>query len=393
MISVSQAIQMVEANTPLLPAVKRPLAKALGCVLAEDVRAGISLPAFNQSAMDGYAFLFADLLMSKDFTIAGEVAAGDGHALSIVPRQAVRIFTGAPVPAGLDTVVMQEKTEVNGNQLTILDEQLVQGSNVRKKGDEIEKGDTALPKGTVLSPAAIGFLAGLGLTVVPVYPPPRVHLVVTGKELQPPGSPLQYGQVYESNSAMLQAALSQIGISDTTISLTGDDAAEIASVLKAATATADIVILTGGVSVGDYDFVLNATETCQVKQLFHKVAQRPGKPLYAGIKEGVIVFGLPGNPASVLSCFYVYVLVAIAAMTGRHNLPERRRLPLLANVSKKIALTQFLKATYNAEGVRPLHAQESFRLSSFSVANCLLVLPEEKREYKTGESVEVLLLP
>jgi molybdopterin molybdotransferase len=192
---------------------------------------------------------------------------------------------------------------------------------------------------------------------------------------------------------MLQTALEQLHITDSIISVVRDDATEITTAITKALAKADLVLLTGGVSVGNYDFVVEACGKAGVAQLFHKVAQRPGKPLYCGRREHKIIFGLPGNPASVLSCFYTFVIVALEELSGRKNLVERRQVPLLADFSKKIALTQFLKATCTGEGVRPLQAQESFRLSSFAVANCLLVLPEEKREYHAGEMVETLLLP
>lgn len=393
MISVTNALKLVRENTAILTPVSIPLQKAGGLVLAEDVTANTSLPGFDQSAMDGYAFRFADLSEAKSLAIVGEVAAGDNQSFDLASHTAVRIFTGAAVPQGLDTVVMQEKTEVKNDRLVILDDQLQKGSNVRRKGDEITEGQLALAKGTVLSPAAVGYLAGLGVTQVTVYPKPAVHIIVTGKELQKAGNPLQYGQVYESNAAMLQAALVQLHIHNTSAVFSGDDLSEIKDAIQTGLETADVILLTGGVSVGNYDFVVPAAEACGVTPVFHKVAQRPGKPLYVGKKQRKLIFGLPGNPASVLSCFYNFVIVAIEELTGRKPLLERRQLPLLSNFSKKIELTQFLKAFYTSEGVTPLSAQESFRLSSFSVANCLLILPEGKREYTTGEMVEILVLP
>jgi molybdopterin molybdotransferase len=226
-----------------------------------------------------------------------------------------------------------------------------------------------------------------------VYPKPVVHIIVTGKELQHPGNALQPGQIYESNSMVLQSALEQLHILDVSISFASDDEAEIAGVVQEALMGADLILLSGGVSVGDYDFVVGAVASCGVEQLFHKIAQRPGKPLYAGQKEGKLVFGLPGNPASVLTCFYQYVTTAIEGLTGRKAMLEKRKVPLLADINKKIGLTQFLRATCTSEGVMPLTSQESFRLSSFSVANCLIILPEEVRDYKAGDTVEVLLLP
>lgn len=393
MISVSEALRLIRQHCLPLPPVNRPLPTARGLVLASDVAAKASVPNFNQSAMDGYAFRYEDLRVSNEFTLNGEVAAGDSSSVELKPQQALRIFTGAALPPGPDTVVMQEKTAVEGHTLRVLDDQLVQGSHVRKKGDEIHAGETALPKGTLLSPAAIGFLASVGVTDVRVFPSPVVHIIATGKELVPPGAPLLHGQVYESNTVMLQAALTQLGIAQITTAMVGDDVIAITEALQAALAQADLVLVTGGVSVGDYDFVVEATQACGVKQLFHKIAQRPGKPLYAGTQNGKLVFGLPGNPASVLSCFYLYVTAAIEGFTGKKNLLEKRRLPLLNGFDKKIKISQFLKALATPEGVTPLSAQESFRLSSFAIANALIMLPEEAKDYREGEEVEVLLLP
>ncbi len=393
MIAVKEAIELIRRHTAPLPATERPLAQAAGQLLAADVFAPIDVPSFHQSAMDGYAFRYADLLQSGEFLVAGEVAAGDDGRMAVPPKQAVRIFTGAPVPAELDTVVMQEKTRLTGHRLTVLDEAIKQGSNVRRRGDEIREGTMALPKGTLLTPAAIGFLASLGYTSATVLPTPAVSVIVTGKELQTPGSPLLPGQVYESNSAMLQAALRQLGIQNITIIVSTDDAAEIELAAAKAVASSDLVLLTGGVSVGKYDFVVEACARLGAVTLFHKVAQRPGKPLYCARKEGKLLFGLPGNPASVLTCFYNFVVPAIEELTGRQDLLHRKWLPLFSGFLKKIPLTQFLKARHSASGVEPLPAQESFRLSSFSLANCLIILPEESREFVAGEKVETLLLP
>lgn len=393
MISVHDAVTKIRQHTALLSPVAVPLQVALGFVLAEDVSAHVSVPAFRQSAMDGYAFRYDDYLQAKEFTVVGEVAAGDDASLSVAPQSAVRIFTGAAVPAELDTVVMQEKTETASDKVIVNDDALQKGSNVRAEGSEIKKGETALMKGDVLSPAAIGFLAGLGITHATVYPKPVVRIIVTGNELQTPGKPLQYGQVYESNSVMLQTALQQLHVTTVETSVVGDDIVDLHDAVNVALDAADLILLTGGVSVGDYDFVVGAVEACGVQRLFHKAAQRPGKPLYCGTKDGKVVFGLPGNPASVLSCFYNYVVVAIERLTGRKALLERRRLPLFDGFDKVIPLTQFLKAVYTSDGVRPLGAQESFRLRSFASSNCLIVLPEEKKLYKKGDAVEILLLP
>jgi molybdopterin molybdotransferase len=206
MISVNEAKAIVRNTIEPLAPVTVALKDAFGLVLASDVYASFDIPAFNQSAMDGYAFRFEDLGREK-LEIAGEVPAGFDGTFENLPGKAVRIFTGAPVPAGADTVVMQEKVRVVNNEISILDEGLVRGTNVRPKGAEIEAGALGLKAKTLLSPAGIGFLAGIGLSEVTVYPKPAVTIIVTGKELQQPGKPLLPGQVYESNSLTVKAAL------------------------------------------------------------------------------------------------------------------------------------------------------------------------------------------
>lgn len=393
MISVNDAINKIKSCTDLLLPVKLPLSEAAGLVLAENVCALCSVPNFNQSAMDGYALRFNDLLKTKELYVSQEIAAGDKNVTLIQEHNAVRIFTGAMVPQELDTVVMQEKVEFRDNKITVLDNELVKGSNVRLTGSEIKKGDPALAEGSLLTPAAIGFLAGVGTKDVLAYPKPSVHIIVTGKELVKAGEELGEGQVYESNSLLLQTALKQFHIVTITVDFIGDELEGTKKAIEKALIRSDLILLTGGVSVGNYDFVVKAAEACGIEQLFHKVKQRPGKPLYAGRKNKKIIFGLPGNPASVLSCFYNYVVVAIESMTGRKNLLEKKWFPLAESFSKKIKLTQFLKARFDDKNVTPLPAQESFRLSSFSLANCLIVLPEEKLDFVEGEVVETLVLP
>lgn len=393
MISVNEAKDIVRNNIKLLTPVTIPLQEASGYVLANPIYASIDIPAFPQSAMDGYAFSFNDFSPGQRLEIAGEVPAGINKVFNNLSGKAIRIFTGAPVPKGADTVVMQEKVAVENTALLILDEQLVKGSNVRPMGLEIKAGTLALPSGTFLSPAALGFLAGTGVSEVKVYPKPRITIIVTGKELQTPGKPLLPGQVYESNSVTIKAVLQQLQIINLEAVLVDDDLGILKNALEDALLTSDVVLLTGGISVGDYDFVLQATEHCGVEKLFHKIKQRPGKPLYFGKKEEKVVFGLPGNPSSVLTCFYEYVILAIEGLTGRKDIIKVKQLQLDKVFTKKTSLTHFLKGLYNGKTVSPLDAQESFRLSSFARANCLIVLEENKEDFNEGDEVEVHLLP
>lgn len=402
MISVTEAKKIITENTVALQPVILSLQQAAGKILAEDIYASIDIPNFPQSAMDGYAFSFADWKQNDKLVIDGEMAAGSNEKKTLGNGKAIRIFTGAPVPPGADTVVMQEKVTVQNNELLIENEQVKQGANVRPKGSEIKAGELALQNGSLLSAAAIGFLAGIGITEVMVLPNPAISIIITGKELQEPGKQLGYGQVYESNSFSLLAALKQLHFNEITICKADDDLEILTGILKEALQQSDVVLLTGGISAGDYDFVLQAAANCGVIKLFHKIKQRPGKPFYFGKKarlndavgqENKLVFGLPGNPSSVLTCFYQYVLPALEILTGQKISLQMVNAPLSKSFRKIAALTHFLKGFYNGTTVTVLDAQESYRLSSFAKANCLVKINEEIMECKEGEMVEVHLLP
>jgi molybdopterin molybdotransferase len=391
MISVTEAKQIISTSVTALKPVTVSLIQARAKISAADVFATVDIPAFPQSAMDGYAFTFDDL--QKEFIIEGEMAAGSSSSIEVAAGKAIRIFTGAPVPAGADTVVMQEKVRIENGLLIIEDDQLQRNSNVRSVGSEIKAGDLALPKGSLLTAAAIGFLAGIGVTEVEVIPDPVISIILTGNELLEPGKPLAYGQVYESNSFSLIAALASLHLPVHRIYKAEDDPDVLTSILQQALNESDLVLLTGGVSVGDYDFVLQATTTCGVKQQFHKIKQRPGKPLFFGTKANKLVFGLPGNPSSVLTCFYEYVTVALAIQTKRSLQLKSVQTVLAKACSKPPGLTHFQKAYYDGQTVLPLTAQESYKLNSFATANCLLILDGEKEAYSANESVTIHLLP
>ncbi|MFN2440569.1 MAG: gephyrin-like molybdotransferase Glp, partial [Chitinophagaceae bacterium] len=364
-----------------------------GMVLAEDVYALVSIPAFNQSSMDGYAFSFNDWQTNKSLKIKGEMAAGNSESQRLLPGNAARIFTGAPVPAGADTVVMQEKTKIEDSCLIIADESIVKGLNVRLRGSEIKAGELALTKESLLMPPAIGFLASVGITEVLVYPGPSVSIIITGNELQTPGQPLLPGQVYESNSFLLQAALKQMNITEIKVHRTEDELEKVKHVIKESLLQSDVIFLTGGVSVGNYDFVVTAALENGVEKLFHKVKQRPGKPFFFGRKQSKFIFGFPGNPASALTCFYEYAEPGLKKLSKQKSGLLLMQVPLAETFKKSAGLTHFLKGFYNGKTVSVLNAQESYRLSSFANANCLIKIDEEITEVKKGEIIEIHLLP
>lgn len=389
MITVQEARALIQQQCSRLAALQLPLAQAGGKVLAHTITAPLDIPAYPQSSMDGYAFLYQP--GKKNYTLQGEMAAGSSHAIALAPAEAVRIFTGAPVPPGADTVLMQEKAAVQEDQLTVLDENLSAGTNVRPVGSEIAAGATALVAGALLTPAAIGFLAGLGIAEVPVVPMPKVSILVTGNELCTPGLPLAYGQVYEANSYTLIAALAHLGIQPQACYSAGDNPAQLTELLGQALAQSDAVLMTGGVSVGDYDFTTQAFEQCGVQKIFHKIKQKPGKPILFGRHGSKPVFGLPGNPASVLTCYYQYVLPALGMLSGRNLQLPVVQAELTGTFTKPAGLTHFLKAYYQHGKVTLLTGQESYKLNSFAVANGLAEIPADTTALAAGETVAVHL--
>jgi len=390
MISVDEAKEIMRKNVAVMPPIQLPLKDAAGYVLAENVYSKIDFPPFDQSNVDGYAIAFKDA--KERLTISGKVAAGNNEVAALQNKHAARIFTGAPVPQNADTVVMQEKVSVVDDALIVEDAVLKQGTNFRKKGKDILQGALALNEGDFLSAGAIGYLTALGITFVKVYKKPSISIIVTGNELQQPGKELQYGQVYEANSYMLKSALHQMYFEAIEVYDAEDNLERLTAILANALHKTDVVLLCGGISVGQYDFVLKATENCGVEKLFHKIKQRPGKPLYFGRKEDKPVFGLPGNPSSVLTCFYEYVAEALAIATNRKSFITVTKATLQNDYTKIDGLTFFLKGILNGDTVIVLDAQESYRLSSYAKANCLIKLDEERVNYKAGDTVEVHIL-
>jgi molybdopterin molybdotransferase len=391
MLNIAEAKKIIEEFSVELPPVKLSLQIAAGKILAEDIYAPVNIPAFPQSGMDGYALSFSSV--ANPIAMAGEQAAGTNLHSEVKPGTAVRIFTGAVVPAGADTVVIQEKSNVVDGFLQIEDDKLKKGDNVRLPGSEIAKNALALSAGSLLTAPAIGFLAGMGIASVEVFPGPRVSIIVTGNELQDPGTSPEFGKVYESNSFALQAALKQLHIHDIVIYRSADDPDTLSRILSEALTNSNMVLMTGGVSVGDYDFTVKVSEKCGVQKVFHKIRQKPGKPIYFGRKDKVLFFGLPGNPASVLTCFYEYVIPALEKMTKQKLNLDIKKAPISSSYKKPPGITHFLKGIFDGQQVHLPEGQESYKLNSFARANCLVVIPESVTEVSANENVEIHLLP
>lgn len=395
MVTVEEAKRSVTANTVALNIETRSVSDALGYVLAKDIFAGFSLPSFRQSSMDGYAILHTDIIdRNTTIPIAGESKAGKAEKLFLKPGTAIRIFTGAPVPDGATAVIMQENTSVENGNVTINEYPVHENKNLRNVGQQIRAGDVALPAGNYITAGTVGFLNGLNIQEVSVYRKPKIGILVTGDELVKIGETLSHGQVFESNSSMLVAALKQEGINEVEVYYSEDDLQATIQSLQVLSKRNDVVIATGGVSVGDYDYVGKALETIGAETIFYKIRQKPGKPLLFAKNENTNFYALPGNPASSLVCYYEYVLPALRLMSGRMEcfLPAYQ-LPISHTYSFNGERDEFLKAFVSGGKVTSLEGQESFALRSFAVANALIYLPVSQQTVQAGDLVEVHLLP
>ncbi len=333
MIAPAEALALIRRHTPAAAAQDRPLADVFGSVLADDVKAPFPMPVADNSAMDGFVIRARDTARAAAarparLRIAGTLKAGDGRGLRLAPGAAFRIMTGAFVPAGGDAVIPKEDAlmEGSGEASCLRVERPVRaGQHVRLLGEEVQKGQILLKKGTSLDPAAVGVLASFGFGGVRVYEKPRVTVLATGNELTPPGRKLGPGKIYDSNSWMIRAALAQMGVTPFRVLTLRDDIHKVRKAVRAALIKSDCLILLGGVSVGDYDVAKEALMLEKVRTIFWKVNQKPGKPLYFGRKGKKIVFGLPGNPAAAFTCFYEYVYPALLKMLGRKESGLERR--------------------------------------------------------------------
>ncbi|WP_269226042.1 molybdopterin molybdotransferase MoeA [Flavobacterium eburneipallidum] len=389
MISVQDAFSILENNLPELQEAEYTLAQARKHILAETIFSPINMPPFRQSAMDGYALC---LFEGLEYEMMGEIKAGDSHQVELLPGQAVKIFTGAAVPDTTQAVIQIELVSEKDGRL-YLEEQVNPETNVRPIGEQISVGELALENGTLLNAAAIGFLAGLGITTVKVFKKPRVGIVVTGNELTKPGEPLEYGKVYESNGIMLESALKEAYFENVSLYEVNDDFDNTKNKLADALSANDVVLVSGGISVGDYDFVARALKELEVETLFYKVNQKPGKPLFAGKVKNKIVFALPGNPAAALTCFYVYVLPTLSILSGKApNYNQSKPVSIVHDYSVKNTRSQFLKANIVDDEANILSHQASSMLNSFAVSNGLVYVPDGTYELKKGDKVAVYLL-
>jgi molybdopterin molybdotransferase len=400
---VSELISIEEARRNVLAAVTRlgnedvPLDIALGRVLAEDVTSAIDVPPFDSSGMDGYALIAGP---EAALEVIGEARAGHPASEAVRPGTAVRISTGATVPDGADAVVPVERTEgagpPDGGAARVRVPAMARGANIRRAGEDIRAGDVVLRTGTLLGPAELGVAASVGRASVHCARRPRVAVLVTGDELTPPGEPLGAGGIYSSNGFALSAQVERAGAALSARGNVPDTPAGTSEAISEALDAADVVIVSGGVSVGPHDHVKDALRALGVEERFWGVRLRPGKPTWFGIRNDTLAFGLPGNPVSAMVTFQLFVRPALAALQGAaphaarttavlaHPLPRRQR--------REEAVRVRLRHTEGGLVAEATGEQGSHMLTSMLGADGLALIAPGPGELAAGERVEVELL-
>ncbi|HEU4352344.1 MAG TPA: gephyrin-like molybdotransferase Glp [Burkholderiales bacterium] len=367
---------------------------ALGRVLAQDIVPQINVPAHDNSAMDGYAVRFSDLEKSTSLNEIGTALAGKPYAGKLGAGECVRIMTGAVMPTGADTVVIQEVVKKEGNQVMVPPGQK-KAQNVRYAGEDLKIGVPVLGSGKLLTPADIGLLASLGIGEARVRRKLRVAFFATGDELASIGAPLKEGEIYDSNRYTLYGMLARLGVELVDMGVVRDAPDLLERAFRQASEEADAVITTGGVSVGEADFVRQLMNKLG-EVLFWKIAMRPGRPMAFGKIGDAFLFGLPGNPVAVMVTFYQFVRDALVFMSGRDAAPlPLLKVPSAENLRKVPGRTEYQRGIlFQEQGgwkVRTTGQQGSGVLRSMSEANCFIVLEHERGSVKAGEQVSVQL--
>ncbi len=423
MISPKEALKIILGSAKEPSVVKVGLGDALGCVLAEDVKASINVPPFNNSAMDGFAVHADDTDTGKPLKIVGEVQAGQISKTAVKNGEAISIMTGAPIPAGTGAVVPIENASLvssppggegqgEGERFAII-KKVKSGANIRLAGEDIKKGAIVIKAGTLLKPIHLGLAASVGASQLKIYSKPKVAIVVTGDEIIEPGSPLKPGQIYESNSFLLQGLLQKTGADLVYSAKAKDTLAATVKTLSKALEKADIVLTTGGISVGKYDLIATALEKMGAKRHFGTVAQKPGKPLsvfsyqlsaisyqHSAISKTApsprIIVSLPGNPVAVGVCFELYVRPLLLKTAGHNQIfrPEIKA-QLESPIKKKKGRTSYIRvnienknAKFYAHSTGPQGSGVLTSLQSDGIA----ILPAEAEEIKQGQEVKVIAL-
>jgi len=397
LMSVDEATTLIGERIAVAAGVEDvPLIEADGRVLAEDIAAPLDLPPFDNSAVDGYAVRFADLAEGQETVLAvvGRIAAGAALGGPVPARGAVRIFTGAPLPAGLDTVFMQEDVGAAGDAV-VLPAGLRPGANRRLAGEDIARGGTALLAGHRLSPRDIGLIAALGIPGVPVRTPLRVAVFSTGDEVISPGEPLGPAKLYDANRFMLQAMLRRLGCRATDLGILRDEPRALARALAGAAADHDLIVTSGGVSTGEEDHVKAAVESAGALT-FWRIAIKPGRPVAMGVVAGTPFIGLPGNPVAAFVTFAHVARAVIARLTGE-RLARPRAYPVLAGFAyrKKEGRREYVRVRIEEGDDGALVARKHPRegagvITSLTETDGLIELPEPVTRVEPGEVLRFL---
>jgi molybdopterin molybdotransferase len=377
MIAPDDALRLVLEHTPRLSSHKVPLPQACGLELAEPVLADRDFPPFPRSMMDGYAVRLADAAATVE--VIGEVAAGCSVKTPVTDGRCLEIMTGAPCPPGTEAVVQKEHVRRDGNQVT-LPREIKAGGHIAPKGSECRAGVVVLKPGDTITPLATAVIASVGLDSVLVTRRPSLAVITTGSELVPPGTEPAFGQIRDSNGPMLASMARDLRIESPLHLHVTDREDEILQALSTV-AEYDIVLLTGGVSVGNYDLVPSTLQDFGAEAIFHKVRQKPGKPLLLAKKGSQLLFGLPGNPLACHFCFHYYVATAIRKMSGKSTLSSPVLGSLTESVEPKKGRTHFVAACAQQDGsfgpwaVRPLPGVSSADIFGGCMANCYAEIP------------------
>lgn len=388
MIPVGQALEHLFSLTRVMEIEEVPLREAAGRVLAQNVSAQRTQPPFAASSMDGYAVRRAEVEPDAMFKVVGEAAAGHRFEGTLRAGQAVRIFTGAPVPDGADFVVIQEDVTRRGDLIT-LSHTIGKKDNIRPAGGDFTKGQN-ITAPRRLRPADIALLAAMNIARVPVFRKPVVAILATGDELVQPGETPGPDQIIASNTYGLAAQLEALGAHARLMPIAADNAPALKRSFELA-AGADLIVTIGGASVGDHDLVAPVAAEMGMDQSFYKVAMRPGKPLMAGTLAGAAMVGLPGNPVSAMVCGTVFVAPMIRAMLGlgQHAAP-RRTLPLAVAIAANGPREHYMRATIAPDGVRPAQSQDSALLTVLARADALMVRAPDDPAQPAGALIEVI---
>lgn len=378
------------------------LNQAANRVLAQDIISPINVPSFDNSAMDGYAIKLADLDQFSTFTIAGKAFAGKPFEGEIKSGECVRIMTGAMLPTGCDAVIMQEETEQAGENQIKFTNSIKLGQNIRRVGEDVAQGSLVLAKGSLLNVASLPLLASLGIAKVEVFKRTKVAILSTGDELVSVGKPLATGQIYDTNRFAVRLMLEKLNCETLDFGILSDDPTIFEETFVKAQQAADVLITSGGVSVGEADFTKDVLEKLG-KIAFWKIAIKPGKPFAFGFlgesEKQTVFFGLPGNPVSALVTFYQLVQPALARLSGLNddylaNLTPKMTACAATNLKKAAGRQDFQRGFYfiNEQGelmVKPVGQQGSHIFSAFYESNCFIVLEAERGNVQAGEKVTI----